>query len=220
MLAGGALFLTWLAGQITLRGFGNGVALLLCAGIVMELPPAIFGAFEFHRRGVLSANQILGMAILAVVLVAFAAWVEGARRKVPVAFGDRADANLAFKLNSAGIIPALLASWLLTIPLVLWTYFDPDGSEPVRRLLQQGQTLHMICTAVLIFFCVYIYTALVLDPTQAAEKLKRYGGAIPQIEPGEPTAAHLDSVLSSLTLVGAAYFVVIWPHPRALALSG
>jgi preprotein translocase subunit SecY len=218
-LAGGAMFLTWLAGQITLRGFGNGVALFLCAGIVMELPQAIYGAFELHRQGVVSANQVLGMAILAVLLVAVAALVEGARRKVPVTFGGRegrADAYLSFKLNGAGIIPALLATWLLTIPLVLWTYFDPDGSEQVRRLLQQGQTLHMICTAVLIFFCVYIYTALVLDPTGAADKLNRYGGTIPQIEPGEPTAEHLDSVLSRITLMGAVYFVVICLIPELL----
>jgi preprotein translocase subunit SecY len=218
-LAGGAMFLTWLAGQITLRGFGNGVALFLCAGIVMELPQAIYGAFELHRRGVISANQIMGMTILAVLLVVVAAFVEGARRKVPVTFGGRearADAYLSFRLNSAGIIPALLATWLLTIPLVLWAVFDPSGSVQVRHLLEQGQTLHMICYAFLVFLGVYIYTALVLDPTGAAEKLKRYGGTIPQIEPGEPTAAHLDSVLSSITLMGAVYFVVICLIPELL----
>lgn len=218
-LAGGTMVLTWLAGQITLRGIGNGVALFLSAGIVMELPRAIGGAFELQRRGMISANQIMGMAILAILLVAFAALVEGARRNVPVAFGARGGAGtafLSFKLNSAGVVPALLASWLLTVPLALWSIFDPVSWDRVRHALAQGEILYMICYALLIFLCVYLYTALVLDPTKAAGNLQRYGGAIPQIEPGEPTAEHLDSVLSRITVAGAVYFVVICLIPELL----
>jgi preprotein translocase subunit SecY len=221
-LAASAMFLIWLAEQIALRGIGNGIALFLCAGIVISLPQAIVEAFELQRRGLTTDNQIAGVALVAVLLVAFAVFVERAQRQIPVAYGLREDSRvtsyLALKLNSAGVVPALLASLVLTLPLILWTIFgfDPSSGENLRLALQHGQPLYMVCFAVLVFLCVYLYAALVLDPEQAAENLQRYGGAIPQVEPGEPTAAHIDGVMSRVTLIGAVYFVLICLIPELL----
>jgi len=216
-LTAGTLFVTWLAWQITARGVGNGIALILCLGIVLQLPQGIVATLELGRQGLLSGNLVVGLALLSVALIALVVVVEKARRCEPVTFSDprRTPAQLSFKLNGAGIIPALIAAWVLALPLAAVALFAPDAAG-FGRAFTNGAPLHMLTYAIVIVFCVYLYTAFVLDPAEAAERLRRLGGAIPNVAPGEATADHLDGVLSRITLIGAAYFVVICLIPELL----
>ncbi len=217
-LAGGAMVVTWLADQITLRGIGNGVALLLCVGVIVELPQALVGAIELGRQGVLPGQVLAGIALLAVALVAAASFMEKARRKEPVGFGA-GTAHLSFKLNGAGIIPVMIATWVVAILATLIGYLsqqDPIAWIGWRELFNPGRPAFMLATAAVMFICVFLYTAFVLDPSEAAENLKKYGGAIPQVEPGEATAEHLDRLLSRVTLIGAAYLVAVCLIPELL----
>jgi len=224
-LAAGAMFLVWLAAQITLRGIGNGIALLVTTGIIIELPQAIAGMPDLRARGLFSDQQIAGIGALAVLLVVLVALMEKARRDVPVVFampgaeGDQSRACLSFKLNGAGTIPSLLAAWFLAAPLTVIAYLnaaDPGAWVQVQRAFQEGRPLYMICEALLIIVGVYFYTAMVLDPAKSAESLRRYGGAVPSIAPGEATAQHIDYVASRVTLLGAVYFAVICLVPQLL----
>jgi preprotein translocase subunit SecY len=213
-LTGGTIFLVFLADQITARGIGNGIALMLCAGIVTQLPPALASTLELSRQGVLSSNVLAGVAVMLVAVTMLVTLIEKARREVPVVFSLRDDGRytscLPFKLNGAGLVPAVVAPWLLGLLLVVLSYFGVDSSAPRgARWFDLGQPLYLLGYAAAIFFCVYLYSAFVLDPEQAAEKLKRHGGAIPQIEPGEATADYLDNVASRVTLIGAVYLVLI-----------
>ena len=221
-LTGGTMVLIWLADQITARGIGNGIALILCAGIVTQLPQTIFGALDLSRQGVLSSNALVIFAILLAALTGLVAFIEKARRHEPVAYSLRADGPytscLSFKLNGAGVVPSLLASWILGLLLAVAAYVSQPSplSTGAPHWFDRGQPLFLLGYAILIFFCVYLYTALMLDPSDAAKKLGRYGGRISQVEPGEATADHLDRVLSRITLIGAAYFVVICLIPELL----
>jgi len=226
-MAGGTVFLVWLCGQITLRGIGNGIALIFCADVVVELPQTIAGTLELGRQGLLSSNLIMGTAILAVALVGVATFMEKARRNVPVAFSGRTGAgnesSLSFKLNGAGWMPALIASWLLLVPALAVVYLadtygrqDPFWWNGVRQAFNPGQPAFIICYAIIIVCCVFLYTAFVLDPAEAAAKLASLGGVIPGVPPGEATADHLDRVLSRVTLIGALYVVAVCLIPELL----
>lgn len=224
-LAGGTLFLVWLCDQITQRGIGNGVALILSTGIVLQLPGGILDIIELKNQGLVSGDLVTGLALLSLVLVVCGTFFERARRRERVDFSMRADggaqhvgtAYLSFKLNGAGIIPALVASWLMVVPVLLASYFsrwDPMWWSDIVRMFDRAQPLYMICYGLIVFVCVYLYTAFVLDPEDAAEKLKRHGGTIPRVEPGEATAIYLDRVVSRTTLYGAIYFVAICLIPE------
>jgi preprotein translocase subunit SecY len=216
-LTAGTLFVTWLAWQITARGVGNGIALILCLGVVLQLPQGILATLELGRRDLLSGNLIAGLALLSVALTALVVAMEKARRCEPVVFPDprRAPGRLSFKLNGAGVMPALIAAWVLALPLVAVALFAPDAAG-FGRAFTHGAPLYMLTYAIVIVFCVYLYTAFVLDPAETAERLRHLGGAIPQVAPGEATAEHLDGVLSRVTLIGAGYFVVICLIPELL----
>jgi preprotein translocase subunit SecY len=213
-LTGGTIVLVFLADQITTRGIGNGIALMLCAGIVTQLPQTMLITLRYREVGLTTENGMMGLVAAAILFVAVVALIEGARREVTVAFspreGSRYTSCLPFKLNGAGLVPAVVAPWLLGVLLIVLTYYDVDRWAPRgARWFDPGQPLYLLGYAVAIFFCVYLYSAFVLDPEQAAEKLKRHGGAIPQVEPGEATADYLDNVVSRVTLVGAVYLVLI-----------
>ena len=216
-LTAGTLFVTWLAWQITARGVGNGIALILCLGVVLQLPQGILATLELGRRDLLSGNLIAGLALLSVALTALVVAMEKARRCEPVVFPDarRAPGQLAFKLNGAGVMPALIAAWVVALPLAAVALFAPDAAG-FGRAFTHGAPLYMLAYAIVIVFCVYLYTAFVLDPAETAERLRHLGGAIPQVAPGEATAEHLDGVLSRVTLIGAGYFVVICLIPELL----
>jgi preprotein translocase subunit SecY len=226
-LTGGTMFLVWLANQITLRGVGNGLALILLVGIVVEAPRALLDTIILGRQGVLSADAIAWLAALIAATVMLIVLMELARRRLPLEFPRRriggreieGRSYLSLKLNGAGTIPVIFASWLLAVPLTIAAFGAGDGPAwwvAFTRHFGPGQLPYMAVYAALIVVCAYVYTAMILDPENAAADLKRYGGLVPGIEAGEATAAHIDHVLSRTTLVGALYLALICLIPEFL----
>jgi preprotein translocase subunit SecY len=221
MLTGGTFLAIWLSEQITMWGVGNGLALILFTGVVIDFMrglPAVFAAsVDFARRGVFESNLMLAFAFFLVAFVAMIVFMELARRRVPVEYPARQvghrgrTSSLSLKLNNAGIIPIIVGSWLLSLPLVLRSFGGGQGSwfRAVAAEFEHGRPAFLIATAVVIILLALLYTAFVLDPDAAAEKLKAYGGVVPGIAPGEATAAHLDFVVSRTVVLGAAYLALI-----------
>jgi preprotein translocase subunit SecY len=227
-LTGGTIFLIWLSEQITARGVGNGLALLLFAGVAVEMPHAIATMVELTRQGTLSVERTSLLAILWVALVGLVVFVELARRRVPVEFasrkvGDRLlpvqSTNLSLKLNGAGLMPTVVAPWLYLLPLTV-VGLVLDQTSPwlaaVYGLVPQYHLGRVILSSVAIFILAFVYTSFVVDPEHAADSLKKHGAVIPGIEPGEPTAAHLDRVVSYTTCIGAVYLAAVFLIPELL----
>jgi len=227
-LIGGTLFLMWLGEQITSRGIGNGISLIIMAGIVAALPGAIAQMFELGRTGAMSALTIIVICVLAVAVVFGIVFMERAQRRILIQYPKRQVGNKMFqgdtshlplKLNTAGVIPPIFASSLLMLPLTLAQFGAGSESgwfQTVTTLLGHGQPLYMAFYAIgIIFFC-FFYTAVVFNPEETADNLKRYGGFIPGIRPGQRTAEYLDHVLTRITVVGAAYLTVICLLPEWL----
>jgi preprotein translocase subunit SecY len=227
-LTGGTIFLIWLSEQITARGIGNGLALILFAGVAAEMPHAIASMVELTRQGVLSVGRVSLLAILWVALVGLVVFVELARRRVPVEFasrklGDRLlpaqSTHLSLKLNSAGLMPTVVAPWLYLLPLTVVSLVL-DQTSPwlaaVYQLVQQQQLGRVILTSVAIIILAFVYTSFVVDPEHAAASLKSYGAVIPGIAPGEPTAEHLDRIVSYTTCIGALYLGAVFLIPELL----
>jgi preprotein translocase subunit SecY len=231
-MVGGVFFMIWLSEQITRHGIGNGIALVLSVNILVSLPAEIATAFELLRQGAVSGNLVLFNTVVWAALVALIVLVEGARRNVPVQYGARQvgkrllpprDQVLPIKLNSAGfLIPVTVTPWLFYLPLALATF--AFGRTPwlaaAYEHIQFARPAHIILGSIAIFVLAFIYTAYVLDPEQAAETLQKQGGAIPGVAPGEPTADHLDRVVSLTTAVGAVYLVAVSLIPEALVAGG
>ncbi|WP_245326820.1 preprotein translocase subunit SecY [Bradyrhizobium sacchari] len=232
-MVGGVVVLVWLSEQITRYGVGNGLALILSVGFVVALPRDIAGIVDLVQSGVVSGNLVLGHAVCWVVIVAGIVLVEGARRNVRVQFGALSvgarqlpvrDAVLPIKLNSAGfLIPVTVAPWIFFLPLA-FAGFILGGNHPLvvaaYRQLQFGQPAHLILGSIAVFVLVFIYTAYVVDPEQAAKSLAAQDGAIPGVAPGEATADHLDRVVSLTTVVGAVYLTVLQLIPEVFELYG
>jgi preprotein translocase subunit SecY len=227
-LTGGTIFLIWLSEQITARGIGNGLALILFAGVAADMPRAVAALVELTRQGVLSVERVSLLAVLWVALIGLVVFVELARRRVPVEFsarklGDRSlpahSTQLSLKVNSAGLIPSIVAAWLLFLPLTLaglvfgWT--SPWMAAAYAQIAP-GHLGHAILSSIAIVILAFIYTAYVIDPENAADSLKKLGGVIPGIEPGEPTAEHLDRVVSYTTCIGAVYLAAVLLIPEVL----
>ena len=229
-LTAGALFLAWLAGQITAHGIGNGVALIIAAGIVNILPREIAGLLELSRQGAVSSGIVPVIAVLTVIITTLVVVVERSRRRLPVEFAERRvgsaalprqTADIVLKLNPAGIMPTYLASLILTLVVAGATFaalYIVGGGwlEQVRVALAYGTWLHLVVTAALLAFFTLLYTAFVCDPEQMAARLAACGGALPGIAPGEATAAYLDSAISRATAFGAAYLVFVMLLPEIL----
>jgi preprotein translocase subunit SecY len=224
-MTGGVVFLMWLSDQITARGIGNGIALIFALGIVLDLPSAIAGTLELGRQGLLSPNAILGLIVVLVALAMLIVVMELAQRRLPLEFPPRrigartigGRSQLRFKLNSGGKIPATFASSPLAL-LVALPNFGANPDSLVLRAFAYGRPLYLISFVLFIVVFAFIYTALIFSPDAAAEDLKTYGGVIPGVEPGEATAAHLDQVLSRVTLLGAAYLALVYLVPELLIL--
>jgi preprotein translocase subunit SecY len=223
-LTGGTMFLIWLAEQITARGIGNGIALILLAGIVTEIPAGIAYALELMRRYGTSNGQIAAAILVAIVVTAAVVAVELARRRLPIRYAARAvgtrsldesKAELSLKLNPAGIVPVLLASFVMGIVVAIVGFFAGFDSALVEQL-RPAAPVYLIVYALLIVFCTYLYTASVLDPEEAAEELSRLGGRLGTIEPGEATAAYLDRTVSRTTFLGALYLALVCLLPDLL----
>ena len=229
-LLGGTMFLMWLGEQITSRGIGNGISLIIMAGIVAQLPSAIGTLFEQGRTGALSPAFVLLVTVVALATIAFICLAERAQRKVLIQYPKRQMGNRTFqgdssflplKLNTAGVIPPIFASSLLLMPLTVAQFFSQQGTMPewmttVTTALQHGAPLYMFLYAAGIIFFSFFYTAVVFNPDETAENLKKYGGFVPGIRPGQRTSDYLDFVLTRLTVIGAAYLTLICLLPEFL----
>jgi len=229
-LLGGTMFLMWLGEQITSRGIGNGISLIIMAGIVAQLPIALGTMFEQGRTGALSVGFVFLVAVLALGTIAFICLMERAQRKILIQYPKRQTGNRTFqgdssflplKINTAGVIPPIFASSLLLMPLTVAQFFSQRGSMPewmttVTTALQHGAPLYMFLYAAGIIFFSFFYTAVVFNPEETAENLKKYGGFVPGIRPGARTADYLDYVLTRLTVIGAAYLTLICLLPEFL----
>jgi len=227
-LVGGTMFLMWLGEQITARGVGNGISLIIFAGIVAALPSALVGTLELGRTGALATWVILFLLIMSVAVIAFIVFIERAQRRVLVQYPKRQRGNktyggqnshLPLKLNTAGVIPPIFASSLLLMPITVAGFSSGTGPEwltTVTTLLGRGQPLYMLLyIAGIVFFC-FFYTAVVFNPDETADNLKKNGGFVPGMRPGKRTAEYLDYVLTRLTVVGAAYLSLVCILPEIL----
>lgn len=227
-LTGGTMFLMWLGEQITARGIGNGISLIIMAGIVAELPAAIAGTLELGRQGALSTGIILVVILMAVAVIAFIVFMERAQRRLLIQYPKRQVGNKIFegqsshlplKLNTAGVIPPIFASSLLLLPTTVANFNAGTGPEWFQWLTTQlahGRPLFLFLYLSLIVFFAFFYTAIVFNPTETADNLKKHGGFIPGIRPGERTAEYIDYVLSRITVVGAAYLAIVCLIPEIL----
>jgi preprotein translocase subunit SecY len=235
-LVAGTMFLMWLGEQITERGVGNGISMLIFAGIVAGIPSAIGMSLEATRQGEMSMLALLVLFLLAIVVVGAVVFMERGQRRVTVNYAQRQQgrrmyaaqqSHLPLKINMAGVIPAIFASSLLLFPASLGQWFAQSANPTtIQRILQDvaltlspGQPLYLLLFALLIIFFCYFYTALMFNPKEVADNLKRSGAYIPGIRPGEQTAKYIDSVLSRLTLVGALYMTVVCLLPMLLQVT-
>jgi preprotein translocase subunit SecY len=228
-LTGGTMFLVWLSAQITVRGVGNGLALLLLASVPINLPDAAAETLEFARLGVLSQGGFLVLAVIVVVTVYLVVLAERARRHIPIRYPQRQvgavmlpehTAPLTLKLNNAGVIPVVLAPWPLVVPIWLIGVAPPSFADMLAQLLF-GYRLYWILFVLLIVLFAFLYTAFVLDPDESAGSLRRLGGAIAGVEPGDATAEYIDRVVSRLTVIGAVYLAAVSVLPAiVIAMLG
>ncbi|RCL03282.1 MAG: preprotein translocase subunit SecY [Candidatus Tokpelaia sp. JSC161] len=238
-LLGGTMFLMWLGEQITSRGIGNGISLIIFSGIVSGLPMAIFNILDLSSHGEFSAIAVLGIFSLVVLIIFCIIFVERAQRRILVQYPKRQIGNRIFqgdsshlplKLNSAGVIPPIFASSLLLLPATIGNFSQnlPDWVQGLLHSLSHGHPIYMLLYAGLMFFFCFFYTGIVFNPKDTAEQLKKQGGFIPGIRPGEKTAEYIDFVLSRITLVGALYIILVCLFPElvvsftgiSLALGG
>ena len=227
-LAGGTIFLMWLGEQITSRGIGNGISLIILSGIVAQLPAAIAGTLELGRQGALSTGIILAVILMAVAVIGFIVFVERAQRRLLIQYPKRQVGNQMFegqsshlplKLNTSGVIPPIFASSLLLLPTTVANFNagkGPDWLSLITTQLGHGRPLFMVLYIALIIFFAFFYTAVVFNPTETAENLKKHGGFLPGIRPGERTAEYIDYVLTRISVVGAAYLAIVCLIPEML----
>ncbi len=227
-LVGGTMFLMWLGEQITARGVGNGISLIIFSGIVANLPRALAGTLELSRTGALSPILVIALLIMSVGVIFFIVFMERAQRRIIVQYPKRQQGNkmsggesshLPLKLNTAGVIPPIFASSILLMPVTVIGFSAGQGPEwlgTVAALLGRGQPLYLFIYISLIVFFAFFYTAVVFNPEDTADNLKKYGGFVPGIRPGKNTAQYLDKVLTRLTVVGAAYLAAVSLLPEIL----
>ena len=227
-LVGGTMFLMWLGEQITARGIGNGISLIIFSGIVANLPSAIASTLELGRTGALSSLLIIVLIAMSIGVIFFIIFIERAQRRIIVQYPKRQQGNkmtggesshLPLKLNTAGVIPPIFASSILLMPITIIGFSAGSGPEwltTVAALLGRGQPLYLAIYVSLIVFFAFFYTAVVFNPEDTADNLKKYGGFIPGIRPGKNTSQYLDKVLTRLTVVGAAYLAAVCLLPEIL----
>ena len=226
-LVAGTTFLMWLGEQITLRGIGNGISLIIFSGIVAEIPRALASTFELGRTGALSALMIVAIFVLVILTVLFIVFFERAMRKILINYPKRQMGNkvyggesshLPLKINTAGVIPAIFASALLLLPITLsnFGFSDSEMFINISSMFTQGQPLYMLLYASGIIFFSFFYASIVFNPKETAENLRKYGGYIPGIRPGERSAEYIESILIRLTTIGSLYLTFICLLPEFL----
>ena len=226
-IVAGTVFLMWLGEQITQRGIGNGISLIIFSGIVAEIPRALVTTFELGKSGALSGLIIFIMFLILVATIIFIVFMERALRKILINYPKRQMGNkmyggesshLPLKINQAGVIPAIFASALLLLP-VTFSNFNVSESETFLNLssyFTQGQPLYMLLFASGIIFFTFFYTSITFNPTETADNLRKYGGFIPGIRPGESTAIYIENILTKLTTIGALYLTLVCLMPEFL----
>jgi len=226
-IVAGTMFLMWLGEQITQRGIGNGISLIIFSGIVAEIPRALVTTFELGRTGAISTTMIIFIFVLLILTIMFIVFMERALRKILINYPKRQMGNkmyggdsshLPLKINSAGVIPAIFASALLLLP-VTFSNFNVSQNETFQTIVSffsQGQPLYMLLYASGIIFFTFFYTSITFNPTETAENLRKYGGFIPGIRPGESTALYIDNILTKLTTIGALYLTLVCLMPEFL----
>jgi preprotein translocase subunit SecY len=228
-LTGGTMFLVWLGEQITSRGVGNGSSLIIFAGIVARLPEAVVQTFELGRQGAISTGVVLGVVVMAMAVITFIVFMERAQRRVPITYPKRQVGNkmyegqssfLPLKLNTSGVIPPIFASSLLLLPTTAANFAQGSSGSgilaTISTLLGRGSPLYYLLYVGLIVFFAFFYTATVFNPTDTADNLKKHGGFVPGVRPGERTAQYIDYILTRITVVGALYLAIICLLPEML----
>ena len=231
-LVSGTMFLMWLGEQITERGIGNGISLIIFAGIVAGLPSAIGGTLELARTGELSVALLILLFILALAVTAFVVFMERGQRRITVNYAKRQQgrkvyagqsSHLPLKVNMAGVIPPIFASSIILFPATLGGWFgSTEGMgwlQDLSNTLSPGQPLYVLFYALAIIFFTFFYTALMFNPRETADNLKKSGAFVPGIRPGEQTAKYVDKVLSRLTMVGALYITAVCLLPEFLIVA-
>ena len=226
-IVAGTVFLMWLGEQITQRGIGNGISLIIFSGIVAEIPRALVTTFELGKTGAISGFIIFLILIILIATIMFIVFMERALRKILINYPKRQMGNkmyggdsshLPLKINSAGVIPAIFASALLLLP-VTFSNFNFSNNETflnISSYFTQGQPLYMLLYASGIIFFTFFYTSIVFNPYETAENLRKYGGFVPGIRPGESTALYIDTILTRLTTIGALYLTAVCLLPEFL----
>ena len=226
-IVAGTMFLMWLGEQITQRGIGNGISLIIFSGIVAEIPRALVTTFELGKTGAISGFIIFLIFIILIATIMFIVFMERALRKILINYPKRQMGNkmyggdsshLPLKINSAGVIPAIFASALLLLP-VTFSNFNFSNNETflnISSYFTQGQPLYMLLYASGIIFFTFFYTSIVFNPNETAENLRKYGGFVPGIRPGESTALYIDTILTRLTTIGALYLTAVCLLPEFL----
>ena len=231
-LVTGTLFLMWLGEQITERGVGNGISMIIFAGIVAGLPSAVAGTVELSRTGELHLLAVFALFALAIVVTGFVVFVERGQRRITINYAKKQvgrkqyagqSSHLPLKLNMAGVIPPIFASSLILFPSTIAGWFGQSGGmrwlQDISTMMSPGQPIYVLMYAAgIIFFC-FFYTAIVFDPKETADNLKKSGAFIPGMRPGEQTAAYLDNVLTKLTLAGAVYITSVCLLPEFLIVK-
>ena len=226
-LVAGTIFLMWLGEQITQRGIGNGISLIIFSGIVAEIPRALATTFELGRTGALSASIILFIFILILLTVAFIVFIERAIRKILINYPKRQmgtkiyggeSSHLPLKINTAGVIPAIFASALLLLPITFtnFGFSDTETFIDFSSYFSQGKPLYMLLYASGIIFFSFFYTSIVFNPKETAENLRKHGGYVPGIRPGEQTGYFIEDILVKLTTIGASYLTLVCLMPEFL----
>ncbi len=226
-LVGGTMFLLWLGEQITSRGIGNGSSMIIFAGIIAEFPAQLAQTMELGRQGAISTGLLFLVFVMAIGVIALCVFVERAQRRLLINYPKRQVGNkmyegqssfLPLKLNTAGVIPPIFASSLLLLPTTIASFSEASGGTGVLATLAaylgHGRPLFMLLYASLIIFFCFFYTAIVFNPTETADNMKKQGGFIPGIRPGERTAEHIDKVLTRITVIGAAYLTLVCLIPE------
>lgn len=232
-LVTGTMFLMWLGEQITENGVGNGISMIIFAGIVSSLPRAIAGLFQQVKEGQLQGLSFLIISLVVVAVVMFVVYVERGQRRIKVNYAQKQrtrtggynaqSTHLPFKINMAGVIPPIFASSIILLPTTLVQFFgrgkDLGWLSDISIMMSPGQPLYMLCLALTIVFFSFFYTALVFNPKDTSDNLKRSGAFIPGIRPGEQTTRYIDSVMSRLTLIGSIYLVLVSLLPEFMRLT-
>ena len=228
-IVGGTMFLMWLGEQITARGIGNGISLIIFVGIVASLPAAMASTLELGRTGALSAGFIIALVVLMLAVIVAIVFMERAQRRVLVQYPKRQQGNRVFggeashlplKLNTAGVIPAIFASSLLLLPATFGSFIaagqGPAWLIEINAMLGRGHPVHVLLYIGLIVFFAFFYTSIVFNPKETAENLRKHGGFVPGVRPGERTAQYLQFILTRLTLVGSLYLAAVCVLPEIL----